>query len=240
MTERTTLVTGSSSGLGEAIVLKLLQDSHHVIGVSRGEASGDILQNENFTQVFLDFSDLNRMEKEISYLAQRYSKVSSVVFCAGYGKFGNIEEFSFRQLRHLIDTNLTAQLLLARAFTPLMKRQKSGNLIFIGSESSLSGGRRGVGYVAAKSGLLGLARALRQECSGSGVRVGIINLGMTKTAFYDESKFTHGDSVENYIEPGDVAEAVSMMIHMRAGTVVDEITMTPLKSVIKRRKKTEN
>ena len=158
------------------------------------------------------------------------------MFCAGYGRFGNLEEFSFDQIQQMINMNLTGQIFLARAFLPQMKSKCYGNIVFISSESILSGGRRGAVYTASKSAIQGLAKSLRNECSSKGIHVGIDVAGMVKTDFYSDAEFTHGEDPENFIEPEDVANAVSLMLNSRFGTVIDEIRATPLKSVIKRRK----
>ena len=233
-TKHHALVTGSSSGIGLAIASRLLADKYGVYGVSRRMAAQAMLDHPEYVHETIDISDLASLGSCLSEMLERVPIFSAAIFCAGYGRFGNLEEFSYEQLRDLIDTNLTAQLCFAKALMPSMKRSGRGDMIFIGSESALSGGRRGSAYVAAKSGLLGAARVLRQECAASGVRVSIINLGMARTAFYDKAGFTHGDEPENYVEPDDVAEMACSVLKLRAGTVVDEIRMTPAKSVIKR------
>ncbi len=235
MTDRFTLVTGCSSGIGEAVANRLLAEGHQVLGVSRSRGRSSVDFDSKFQFESVDLSDLRMLEVSLPKLAKAYPDVDSIVFCAGIGRFGNLEEFSYVQIAQIIEVNLTAQLFLAKAFLSLFKSRRRGNLVFIGSESALSGGRRGVAYTASKSGIQGIARALRSECSASGVHIGVVTLGMTKSKFYDAAKFTHGDLPENFIRPEDVADAVSLMLHSRAGTVIDEIRMSPLKSVIQRK-----
>ncbi len=226
------LVTGTSSGIGEAVAKRLLSEGHSVIGISRG-ISG--IQHLNFQNEELDLTDLATLENRLPSLAKQYANVSSLVLCAGFGRFGNLEEFSYAQIRELIDVNLIANLYIARAYLPALKARQAGTLVFVGSESALSGGRRGVAYVAAKAGLAGAVSALRQECAPSGVKVGIVVPGMVKTNFYNNSEFTHGASPENYIEPEDIADAVMLILNSRQGSVVDTVHVSPLKSVIRRR-----
>ena len=232
----TTLVTGVSSGIGFAIAQRLLKERHAVLGISRRQVEMGNPEIENFTSISLDLSDLSNLKTELPKLIEQYSQISSIVFCAGYGRFGNLEEFSFDQIQQMINMNLTGQIFLARAFLPQMKSKCYGNIVFISSESILSGGRRGAVYTASKSAIQGLAKSLRNECSPKGIHVGIVVPGMVKTDFYSDAEFTHGEDPENFIEPEDVANAVSLMLNSRFGTVIDEIRATPLKSVIKRRK----
>lgn len=226
------LVTGTSSGIGEAVARRLLSEGHSVVGISRGTSA---IQHINFQNEKLDLSELARLENRLPSLAKQYANVSSLVLCAGFGRFGNLEEFSYAQIQELINVNLVANLYIARAFLPALKTRHSGTLVFVGSESALSGGRRGVAYVAAKAGLAGAVKALRQECASSDVKVGVVVPGMVKSNFYDNSEFTHGANPENYIEPEDVADAVMLMLNSREGSVVDTIHVSPMKSVIHRR-----
>ena len=130
-----------------------------------------------------------------------------------------------------IDLNLTQHIFLARAFLPSLKRQGRGDLIFMGSEAGLDGGPKGAVYSAAKAGLRGLARSLRRECAGSGVRVCIINPGMVRTAFFDGLGFGPGEDPSNHLRPRDLAETVAMVLGAPPGTVFDEINLSPLKQI---------
>jgi NADP-dependent 3-hydroxy acid dehydrogenase YdfG len=151
--------------------------------------------------------------------------------------FRSLEEFSYEQIRALVDLNLVSQIFVARAVLPLMKRRGNGDLIFIGSEAGLVGGRHGAVYAATKSALRGLARSLRQECASGDIRVCIVNPGMVKTEFFSKLDFEPGEDSSNYILPQDVAAIVVNLLELRQGTVIDEINLTPQKKVMRRRKR---
>ena len=105
-----------------------------------------------------------------------------------------------------------------------------------GSESALSGGQKGVVYSATKFALRGAAQALREECSSSGVRIGIINPGMVDTDFFSDLNFRPGSRSDNHLIADDVARAVLLMLHARQGAAIDEINLSPQKHVIEFRK----
>ena len=231
------MVTGVSSGIGLAVARRMLKDSHRVVGLSRRNVDESVLPADRFTHEYIDLGDLNQLSTALPELATKYAEVDGIVFCAGYGKFGNLEENSFEQIADMVNTNLLSTILLTRVFLPQMKQRGEGSLVYIGSESVLSGGRRGAVYTASKSGMDGFVKSLRKECSANAIHVGIVTPGMVKTEFYDQAQFTHGDSPDNYVVPEDVAESVAMMLDSRRGTVIDSIVMTPLKSVITRRQK---
>lgn len=233
MTEaRTFLISGATSGIGYAICHSLLQQGDHVLAIGRNFSrfTDDF---SKLTRIELDFSNLKALPDELKKLSKRHSNVDGVICCAGRGQFGSLEEFSYEQIHALMDLNFTSQAYLTRAFLPQLKRQKRGNLIYIGSESALSGGRRGAIYCASKFALRGMAQALREECARSNVSVCVVNPGMVKTTFFDDLNFEPGEDESNYVVADDVAEAVALVLNARAGTVFDEINLSPLKKVIR-------
>jgi 3-hydroxy acid dehydrogenase/malonic semialdehyde reductase len=233
--KRTVLVTGASSGIGRAIARNLLHQGHHVLGVSR-DSSKFSRQMDNFTPVQLDLSRLNDIAQKIRELEQAFPEIEAVVFCAGRGQFGSVEEFSYAQIEDLMTLNFTSQAFLVKALLPALKRKNHGDLIFIGSEAALKGSRKGAIYCASKFAVRGFTQALREECGKSNVRVCLINPGMVKTAFFEPLSFEPGDETSNFIEPEDVAEAVSYVLNSRAHIVIDEINLSPLNKVVKFKK----
>ena len=231
-TDRTILVTGASSGIGQAIATLLLRRGYRVIGLAR-DFSKAAFDSENFVAISIDLSRLDELAARLEILIQKEPAIDGVILCAGSGRFGSLEEFSHTQIRALIELNLTSPIYLARTLIPGMKQRASGDIIFMGSEAARTGGKRGAVYSAAKFGLRGLAQSLRQECAASGVRVSIVNPGMVKTAFFDELDFQPGDAPDNYILPEDVALAVLAILETRTGTVFDEINLSPQKKVIR-------
>ncbi|MFA6053117.1 MAG: SDR family oxidoreductase [Methylobacter sp.] len=233
--KRNILVTGASSGIGRAIARSLLQQGHHVIGVSRD--GGKFARNmDNFSPVQLDLSRLTDLPQKLRELEQAFPEIDAVVFCAGMGQFGSVEEFSYAQIEDLMTINFTSQAFLTRALLPALKRKERSDLIFIGSEAALKGSRKGAVYCASKFAVRGFTQALREECGKSNVRVCLINPGMVKTAFFEPLSFEPGDDESNFIEPEDVADAVSYVLNSRAQTVVDEINLSPLNKVVKFKK----
>lgn len=229
---KTALVTGASSGIGEAVAMQLLEDGYRVIGLAR-DFSKSAIDHGRFQPLSIDLAQLHTLPDRLEKLARDEPHIGTVICCAGSGRFASLEEFSYAQISALLDLNLTSQIFLARALLPAMKRRGAGDIVFIGSEAAVTGGKRGAVYSAAKFGLRGVAQSLRQECASSGVRISLINPGMVKTAFFDELEFRPGDDSDNYILPEDVASAVLSVLHSRAGTVFDEINLSPQKKVVR-------
>jgi 3-hydroxy acid dehydrogenase/malonic semialdehyde reductase len=233
--KRTVLVTGASSGIGRAIAVQLLQQGHYVIGASR-DCRKFLRQLDTFMPVQLDLSRLQELPQKLRELEQSFPEIDAVVFSAGMGRFGSVEEFSYAQIEALMTINFTSQAFLAKALLPSLKRKAHSDLIFIGSEAALKGSRKGAVYCASKFALRGFTQALREECSNSNVRVCLINPGMVKTAFFEQLSFEPGDDESNYILPEDVAEAVSYVLNSRSKMMIDEINLSPLNKVVKFKK----
>jgi len=226
---RTILVTGASRGIGKAISDRLLHESCHVIGISRTVETD---QTDNFTPVAMDLSQLDGLPEQIKELRQSHQEIDAIVCNAGYGHFGSLEEFSPQQIRQMIDLNLTSQILLLREFLPLLKTKGRGDIILMGSEAALSGGKKGAVYCATKFALRGVAQSLRDECATNGVRVGIINPGMVETDFFSQTWFNPGPEPDMHLVAEDVAEAAWLMLSARSGAAIDEINLSPQKRVI--------
>lgn len=233
--KRTILVTGASSGIGRAVARQLLAEGHQVIGVSRDLRKFGHAQ-EGFHPLELDLADLAHLPSKIQGLTQRFPALDAIVFCAGIGRFGTLEQFSYAQIETLMAVNFTGHAFLARALLPHLKSKARSDLIFIGSEAALKGSRQGAVYCASKFAVRGLTQALREECSKSGLRVALINPGMVKTEFFDGLSFEPGDHESNYILPEDVAETVCYVLDSRASIVIDEISLSPLNKVVKFKK----
>jgi len=228
---RLVLITGASRGIGRALSLKLLDAGNRVIGIGR-DFSHWSLPRADFEAVTVNLADLDALPRRFSEVAGDHRALDAIISNAGVGRFGHLEQFSPHQIRVSVDLNLTQHILVARSFLPLLKRRGRGDLIFMGSETALSGGIKGAVYSACKSALRGLAHSLRRECAAAGVRVGIVNPGLVRTGFFDGLDFRPGEASENAIAPDAVADAIIAMLDAPSGTVVDEINLSPLKKVI--------
>ncbi|PKM11056.1 MAG: short-chain dehydrogenase [Gammaproteobacteria bacterium HGW-Gammaproteobacteria-3] len=233
--KRTVLVTGASSGIGRAVARLLLDQGHRVLGVAR-DADRFATPHPGFTAVALDLTELAELPAKIALIGKTYPDLDAAVFCAGAGRFGSLEEFSYQQIDALLRLNFTSAAFLARALLPDFKRKTTSDLIFIGSEAALKGSRKGALYCASKFAVRGFAQALREECAKSRVRVALINPGMVRTPFFDTLAFAPGEEPGQYLEPEDVAEAVSYVLNANANSVVDEINLSPLNKVVQFKK----
>ena len=225
------LVTGASRGIGYSISRELLRRGHKVIGTSR-RVSSIRITDPAFTAAELDLAGISQDQVLLDAFVRECQETDTLILNAGFGRFGGLEGFSHAQIQQMLNVNLVAQIQIVRAFIPLFKRRGSGNIILIGSESSVTAGKQGTLYSAAKFGLRGFSQALRRECASKHIRVGLVNPGMVNSDFFDELAFEPGPDVNNSITADQVAQTVMLMIESAENVVFDEINLSPLKKVV--------
>ncbi len=221
------IITGSSSGIGKAICSKLLKLNHTVIGISR---SPICFSSSSFSHEKIDLADLANLPENLKKLQQEHPNIDGIIFCAGRGLLGSLEQHSFNEIKQVIDLNFTSQAILTKAFLPLLKKRKSGNLIYIGSEAALAGKKNGAIYCASKFALRGFTQALREECIKSSIQVTLINPGMVNTPFFDTLPYSADES--HSLQPEDIANIIPHILSQRPGCHLEEINLKPQNSII--------
>ncbi|MDH5352870.1 MAG: SDR family oxidoreductase [Gammaproteobacteria bacterium] len=219
------LVTGASSGIGLATAKLLLNKGLGVTGISRRGQVAE-LSDENFTAITLDLADSVETDKQLKLILKR-QPFDYFIHAAGYGEFGSIEQFSVAQIERAIQVNLTSALILCRQLIPAFRQRQSGRLIFVGSESSLTAGRKGAVYSAAKFGLRGFCQALRDDCASDGIQVSLINPGMVRSPFFNELSFAPAEQPENAISTDQVAALIGHILDSEDNIVFDEVQLSP-------------
>lgn len=216
------LITGASSGIGLACAESLLAKSVSVVGVAR-----------DFSKVKLDFEkrvcDLGQVQTLTQALSGFPDSIGALVLNAGYGQFGGLEQFSYDQIRRLIDTNLVSNLFLIKHYLPLMKRQGGGDIVLLGSESAIQGAKSGAVYCASKFALRGLAQSLRADTCGANVRVHLINPGPVDSDFFADLSFAPQAGQEFVLNPNDVAAAIVHALEQPRHVVCEEINLQAMK-----------
>ena len=230
--ERKVLVTGSSDGIGRSITLSLLKSGAKVIGLARDHSKFNP-ETKNYIKYKTDFSNEEILLNTIAKIIKDHKDLDCLVSNAGFGKFGTLETFSTKEINDFIFTNLTSHMILTNKILPHLKKIMKGNIIFIGSESALKGGKNGSLYSAAKFGLRGFSQSIREESCSKNIHVSLINPGMVRTSFFKNLDFMPGEDKSNAIEPDDIGKIIIDILSTRNGSVIEEINLSPLKKVIK-------
>ena len=227
MSIRKILVTGASSGIGEAITDKLLSSGHTVYGLARRTM---VRKTPRFKSFSIDLLDLDSLPDKLT----PFFDIDTIICNAGKGYFGHLEQLRISDIRSLIDLNFISHVIIIKTLLPFLKKKPFSDIIFMGSEASLSGKTRGSIYCASKFALRGFAQSLRQECSQSSIRVSTLLPGMVRTPFFETLDFTPGGDSSHAILPEDIAKMIVTILDMRPETFLDEIILSPKKKVIKK------
>ena len=236
LTTKCALVTGATSGIGRAVVDRLLGVGVAVVALGRSVAA--LPDVPGLAKVGIDLAKIGQLPAALEPLVATHPEVDSMILCAGRGRFGGLEQFSYAQMQELMELNFLANAFVCRAFVSTLRSHTAGTgskLVFVGSEAALEGSHSGAIYCASKFALRGFAQALRKELASSKVGVTTINPGMVDTPFFDELAFEPGPDPENRLTSEQVVDAVMMVLSLPSTAVVDEINLSPLKRSVRKK-----
>lgn len=175
------LVTGASSGIGEATAQRLAKAGYKVYGTSRRAAQAG---NRPFEMLALDVTSDESVAAAVAEVIRRDGRIDLLVNNAGFGVApAGAEESSIEQARSIFETNFFGLIRMTRAVLPQMRRQGSGRIINIGSVLGFLPMPYGALYAATKHAVEGYSESLDHELRTRGIRVSIIEPAYTKTPF---------------------------------------------------------
>ena len=175
------LVTGASSGIGEATAQRLAEAGYKVYGTSRRGADAG---QRSFAMLPLDVTSDASVEAAVDQLIRLEGRIDLLVNNAGFGVApAGAEESSLEQAKAIFDTNFFGLVRMVRAVVPLMRRQGNGRIVNIGSVLGFLPMPYGALYSATKHAVEGYSESLDHELRTSGIRVSVIEPAYTKTRF---------------------------------------------------------
>jgi 2-deoxy-D-gluconate 3-dehydrogenase len=182
--QKVALVTGGNGGLGLALASGLARAGARVVVTGRdhdkNQHAGKVLGPDNAV-VAADVTDENSVVGAIDSVIDRFGRLDVLVNNAGGFAGGDVSKLSLGAWHHVIDSHLTGAFLCAKHAVVHMRGQGGGKIINVGSMYSLFGPPDFVDYAAAKSGMLGLTRALAVELAPDGIQVNAILPGWFET-----------------------------------------------------------
>lgn len=180
------LVTGASSGIGEAVALGLAEAGYKVFGTSRRGASAS---RASFEMLPLDVTSDASVKAVVAEVIRREGRLDLLVNNAGFNVTpGGAEESSIQQTQDIFDTNFFGIVRMTLAVVPQMRQQGSGRIINIGSVLGFMAMPYMALYAATKHAIEGYSESLDHELRNMGIRVSVIEPAFMKTAIDANSR----------------------------------------------------
>jgi NAD(P)-dependent dehydrogenase (short-subunit alcohol dehydrogenase family) len=184
------LVTGSSRGLGRAIVEAGLAAGNKILATARDISSlGDIAeQHGDRVKLFaLDVTDEKAAATAVRAAIQSFGSLDVVINNAGYGNVSSVEDTPIVEFRAQIETNLFGTIIVTKAALPYFRERKAGRFVQISSVGGRIGPPGRGPYSAAKWGVEGFSEVLSREVAPLGIKVTIVEPGGFRTDFAGSS-----------------------------------------------------
>ncbi|MCA9363590.1 SDR family NAD(P)-dependent oxidoreductase [Candidatus Kaiserbacteria bacterium] len=238
---KTILITGASSGIGEACARKFSTENYRLILCSRSLENLQRIKSElsnSSNEIFTyrvdvtNFEDVNKMFNSI----EEMSLAPDVLINSAGLALGleNLEDGNALDWETMIDTNVTGLLYITKGALRIMKERDSGHIVNIGSIAGVNTYKKGIVYAATKSAVKSISDGLRKEVVEHRIKItniqpGLVETNFSKVRFKGDNK--SADSVYEGIEPltaTDVADIVAFSINSPNHVQINEVTVTPV------------
>ena len=233
---KTAVVTGAGSGVGQSIALKLAQQGWRVALVGRrAEALGETVQlagslAKQFLACPCDIGEQPAVAKMASLVLGEFKDVEVLVNAAGTNApKRSLEVLSLDDYHAMMNTNLNGAYYCVQAFLPQMRARQSGTIINIVSDAGKQASpKAGPAYVMSKFGMAGLNQAINAEERPHGIRASAIFPGDIDTPLLDKRPLVP-DAIARarMMKPEDIAECALLCINLPARAVVEELLVRP-------------
>jgi NAD(P)-dependent dehydrogenase (short-subunit alcohol dehydrogenase family) len=182
---RVWFVTGSSRGVGRALVEKVLESGDIVVATARNPSQLDDIVakygSDKILATALDVTDFDQANKAAKEAVDKFGRIDVVVNNAGYADMASIEDADIEGFRAQVDVNLFGVVNVTKAVVPIMRQQKSGHIIQVSSIGGRVGTPGAAAYQSAKWAVGGFSTVLSQEVAPFGIKVTVAEPGGIKT-----------------------------------------------------------
>jgi len=185
MSMKIALVTGGSSGIGQATALKLRKLGYTTYAAARRMERMKHLTKSGIHPLAMDVTDDGSMQSGVEHVVAEEGRIDVVVNDAGYGSYGALEDVPLSEARHQFEVNVFGAARLTQLVLPHMREQHGGTIINITSMGGKVCTPLGAWYHASKFALEAISDCLRMEVRPFGINVVVIEPGGIRTEWAD-------------------------------------------------------
>lgn len=188
---KSAVVTGSSRGIGAAIVRRLAEDGFNVCLTCSRESGLEALREQALRiesecgvkaiARAVDVASSEEVERMVSDAKEAFGRIDVLVCNAGITKDGLLARMKEEDFTSVVDVNLTGAFRCCRAVAPMMMKQRYGRIVMMGSIVGECGNAGQTNYAASKAGLAGLAKSIGRELAARNVTANVIAPGFIET-----------------------------------------------------------
>ena len=177
-TSKVWYVTGASQGLGLTLVKKLLENGYRVAASSRdahtlSRAVG-VIDKDRFLPLAVDLNNLDCIDESIQQTLATFGRIDVVVNNAGYGMTGTLEDIAEQDIRNIFNVNVLATMDVVKSVLPVMRSQRSGYIINIGSVAGFVGASGWSVYSATKAAVAAFSETIALDIKEFGIKVTVV------------------------------------------------------------------
>ena len=207
-TSKVWYITGASRGLGLTLVKKLLDHGYRVAATSRDahtlSQSVGLIDRDRFLPLAVDLNNPDCIDESIQQTLAAFGRIDVVVNNAGYGMAGTVEEIEEQKIRDIFDVNIFATINVVRSVLPVMRSQRSGYIINIGSVAGFVGAPGWSVYSATKAAVAAFSEVIALDVKEFGIKVTVAEPSGFRTGFltqdslaFTTSKIAGYEAVKN-------------------------------------------
>jgi short-subunit dehydrogenase len=193
-TSKVWYVTGASQGLGLTLVKKLLDRGYRVAASSRDaralSQSVGLVDKERFLALAVDLNNPDCIDESVQQTLAAFGRIDVVVNNAGYGMAGTVEEIAEQEIRNIFNVNVLATINVVRAVLPVMRSQKSGYIINIGSVAGFVGAPGWSVYSATKAAVAAFSEVIALDVREFGIKVTVAEPSGFRTGFLTKNSLS--------------------------------------------------
>ncbi|CAN5596913.1 SDR family oxidoreductase [soil metagenome] len=222
-----TLITGASSGIGEAFAKKLAEKKHNLVLVARSETKllelcDELMLKHKITAhyIALDLTEFEADKKLFEETEKHGFKIEWLINNAGFGSMGDFAELDLKHELGMIDLNISALLALTHRYLPKMRERKSGVIINVSSAASFQPIPFMATYAATKAFVTSYSQAIAEENRPFGIKILALCPGATETNFFNAAGMNEAFQVKGIQTPEEVVETALKAIKKGKSLVV--------------------